>query len=329
MGGLIDSFGRTISYLRLSVIDHCNYRCFYCMPKEATGSERVDLLTVEQTVRLARLFAELGIRKIRLTGGEPLLRRDLPELAGQLSQLPGIEDLSLSTNGHLLERFAEPLHRAGVQRLNISLDSLDPVNFTRITAGGDLRAVLRGIDAALAAQFRPVKLNMVVMKDVNDREIESMFEFALTREVELRFIETMPVGPQGMHSMTHYYPASRIMERLTQHCGADLIPINNGKGAGPARYYRAGTGGFRVGIISAMSQHFCEGCNRVRLTAQGVLVLCLGQENSVSLAAALHEGGTDEEIKGLIRKAIARKPARHDFHNPMNAPLRPMYSLGG
>lgn len=329
MGGLIDSFGRSISYLRLSVIDHCNYRCAYCMPNDAMGSRRADLLGAPDIVRLARLFTELGVSKIRLTGGEPLLRHDLPELAAQIRRLPGLADLSLSTNGHLLDRRAVRLRQAGIQRLNISLDSLDPTTFARITCGGDLIAVRRGIDAALAAGFSPLKLNMVVLQDINDHEIEQMSEFALSHGVELRFIETMPVGHQGARSSSHHYPAGKILERLMRHFGRDLIPLHAGKDAGPARYYRVGSEPLRIGVISALSQHFCDSCNRVRLTAQGDLVLCLGQDNSVPLAQALQTGCTDDEIKHVIRQAIARKPARHDFHNPASAPLRPMYSLGG
>lgn len=311
---LIDSFGRRIEYLRLSVTDRCNYRCFYCMPhKGACFGNSKDFLTNDELARLVRLFAELGVRRARLTGGEPLVRRDLAELTGAIGGLPGIDDLSLSTNGQLLGRYAQPLRRAGVKRVNISLDSLDPAVFARVTRSGDLGVVLHGIDAALAAGMAPVKLNMVVMKGINDREIETMFEFATARGLDLRYIETMPVGPQAGASMACHYPAALILERLRRHAGAGLVPAKGSKGAGPARYYQIGSGPAKVGVISAVSRHFCAGCNRVRLTATGELVFCLGHSDRVSLRELLRRGCPDADLKAAIRAAIARKPRRHDF----------------
>jgi cyclic pyranopterin phosphate synthase len=328
---LIDSFGRRIEYLRVSVTDRCNYRCFYCMPcVGARFGSSEDLLDNDELARLIRLFSELGVRRVRLTGGEPLVRRDLVALAGTIDELPGIEDLSLSTNGHLLERHASSLKQAGVKRINVSLDSLDPAIFARITRGGDVRAVLRGIDAALAAGMKPVKLNMVVMKDVNDHEIESMLEFSVSRGVDLRYIETMPVGPQAGDSMACHYPAHLILERLCRHAGAELIPAKGGKGAGPARYYQIGAGPAKVGVISAVSRHFCAGCNRIRSTAAGELVLCLGRSDRVSLREALRDGCSDETLKTAIRAAIARKPERHNFLAAGGEVVTvPMSALGG
>ncbi|MBI3571709.1 MAG: GTP 3',8-cyclase MoaA [Gammaproteobacteria bacterium] len=311
---LIDSFGRRIEYLRVSVTDRCNYRCFYCMPRTgAYFATPENLLTNDELARLIRLFAELGVRRVRLTGGEPLVRRDLASLAGTISRLPGIDDLSLSTNGHLLERHASSLKQAGVKRVNISLDSLDPEIFARITRGGDVHAVLHGIEAALAVGMAPVKLNMVVMKGINDHEIEPMLDFALARGADLRYIETMPVGPQAAESMARHYPAALILDRLCRHAGAELVPAKGGRGAGPARYYQIGSGPVRVGVISAVSRHFCAGCNRVRLTASGELVLCMGHNDRVSLRAPLRNGSSDEVLQEVIRVAIARKPERHDF----------------
>lgn len=328
---LIDSFGRRIEYLRVSVTERCNYRCFYCMPRAGVRfSTPENLLTGDELVRLIRLFAELGVRRVRLTGGEPLVRRDLVSLVGTIARLRGIDDLSLSTNGHLLERHAASLKQAGVRRINISLDSLDPEVFARITRGGDVRAVLRGIDAALTAGMAPVKLNMVVMRGINDREIESMLAFAVARGVDLRYIETMPVGPQAGDGMACHYPAALVLERLRRHVGAALAPVKGNKGAGPACYYRIGAGPATVGAISAVSRHFCAGCNRVRLTAAGELVLCLGHRDRVSLQEALRDGSSDETLKTMICTAIAHKPRRHNFlsANVETASL-PMSLVGG
>lgn len=328
MQPLTDNFGRRITYLRLSLTDHCNLRCRYCMPEEAHGSGRVGRLTEEETVRLIGLFARLGVDKVRLTGGEPLLRRDLVTLAGAIAALPGVRDLSLSTNALLLEKNAAALAAAGVRRLNISLDSLHADRFADITGGGDLAAVLRGIEAARSAGMTPIKLNMVALNGINDDEITTMAEFAQARGLELRYIETMPVGGQGEWSMRHHLPAEQIMARLQRHFGTDLLPQHEGAG-GPARMYRVGAHGPRIGVISAVSRHFCATCNRVRLTAEGDLVLCLGNENSVSLREPLRAGMNDEALCELIRAAILHKPERHDFNAPQVAPLRPMYALGG
>ncbi len=328
---LVDSFGRRIEYLRVSVTDRCNYRCFYCMPAAGAPCERhEEFLRHEELARLVRIFAELGVRKVRLTGGEPLVRKGIVNLAALIGRIPGIADLSLSTNGHLLERHAAALKAAGVARANISLDSLDPETFARITRGGDLGQVLRGIEAALAAGMTPVKLNMVVLKGVNDHEIEPMLDFALARGAHLRFIETMPVGEAGAQGMEHYYPADAILARVRKKTGAELIPVRGAPGAGPARCYRIGARGATVGVISAVSRHFCEGCNRVRLTARGELVLCLGRDDRVSLGERLRAGACDAEIRNEIAHAIARKPERHGFTDPAGvAPVHFMSAVGG
>jgi cyclic pyranopterin phosphate synthase len=329
---LIDSFGRRIEYLRLSITDRCNYRCFYCMPASGVphGQHR-DFLRHEEFARLVRLFAGFGVRKLRLTGGEPLVRKGLVELVAMLHAIPGIEDLALSTNGHLLVRFAEALRRAGVNRVNISLDSLDADTFARITRGGDLDEVLRGIEAARAAGLDPVKLNMVVLRGVNDHEIEPMFDFARKRGVQLRFIETMPVGPSGRRGMDHsFYPAEEILERVRHHAGSALVPVKPKPGAGPARCYRVGAEATTVGVISAVSQHFCAGCNRVRLTARGELVLCLGRDDRVALGERLRAGASDAELRDEIVAAVARKPERHGFREPAGgAPVHMMSAVGG
>lgn len=328
---LIDSFGRRIEYLRVSVTDRCNYRCFYCMPRAgARFANAENLLDNDELARLIRLFSDLGVRRVRLTGGEPLVHRGIVDLAGLIGRVPGITDLSLSTNGHLLERHAVALKAAGVARVNISLDSLDPEAFARITRGGDLGHVLRGIEAALTAGMAPVKLNMVVLKGINDREIEPMLDFALARDAHLRFIEIMPVGEAGVQGMEHYYPADAILARVRKKAGAEFIPIKGATGAGPARCYRIGAGPATVGIISAISRHFCEGCNRVRLTATGELVLCLGRNDRVSLREALRGGCSDEALKTIIRAAVRNKPEKHDFQKSGGEIVAiPISALGG
>jgi len=328
MTELRDSFGRRVEYLRLSVTDRCNYRCFYCMPELGFVPEpRANMLRSEELVRLVGLFAGLGVSKVRLTGGEPLLRRNLTELAATIAALPGIDDLSLTTNGDLLGRFAPALKSAGVGRVNVSLDSLDAARFAEITRGGKLDHVLDGIDAALTHGLTPVKLNMVVMAGVNDAEIEAMVDYALDRGLNLRFIETMPVGINGAGTMSRYYPAEKILARVQAHCGGDLEPVSGMRGGGPASYYRVGGG--TVGVISAISRHFCADCNRVRLTAKGDLVLCLGQEGAVPLGAELRAGADDAALLAAIHAGIERKPQGHDFLAGSAAAAVPMIVTGG
>jgi len=331
MSRLIDPFQRTIRYLRVSVTDRCNYRCFYCMPSQDMEWEaRSEFLTFEELTRVIRLFTELGVDKVRITGGEPLVRRGILDFVRQLKALEGLKDLSLSTNAHLLAEHAQALREAGVGRVNISLDSLKPEVFRRITRNGDLDAVIAGIDAALAAGMHPVKLNMVVMRGLNDGEIEAMLDFALARGADLRYIETMPVGRAGIEGTDHFMPAVEILARLKHHLGSELTPTTQSRGAGPARYYELANGRARVGVISALSRHFCDDCNRVRLTAKGDLVLCLGQEDRVSLRDGLRSGLDDDAMKALIRDAIARKPRSHDFNEDKHrVALRHMSSLGG
>ena len=328
---LIDPFGRRIDYIRVSVTDRCNYRCFYCMPPEGIkGGKQSEFLTYEEMTRIIRLFSELGVRKVRFTGGEPLVRRNVINLIEQVGTLQGLTDLSLSTNAHLLGKHARALKEAGLDRVNISIDSLDPEIFSKITRGGDLDVVIKGIDAALEADLRPVKLNMVVMKGINDHEIEAMLDFVHGRGANLRFIETMPIGSSGQESVAHYYAAEHILERVRNHYGAELIPVKGDTGAGPAKYYKTADGMMQVGIITAMSQHFCEGCNRVRLGSKGELLLCLGQNDSVSLRDPLRDGYSDEEMKQFIRAAIDKKPERHNFLEEDNAAvMHNMSSLGG
>lgn len=327
---LTDRFGRRIEYLRVSVTDRCNYRCFYCMPDE--GAPCIDseaVLSESELARVVRLFGELGVRRVRLTGGEPLVRRSLDAIVRRLRNETAVSDLSLTTNGHLLDRHAHDLRGAGLGRVNISLDTLNPKTFARITGRNALGRVIAGIDAALDAGLAPVRLNTVVMRGVNDGEIETLLDFAVDRGVQLRFIETMPVGAAGSASVRQHMPAEAVLRRLRAHCGEDLIPVTTDKGAGPARYYQLGPGPVRVGVISAVSQHFCDACNRVRLTASGDLVLCLGQEHAVPIGRLLRSGESDAGVKQATVTGIGRKPWSHQFGAASESVLRPMNVTGG
>lgn len=330
--GLTDAFGRTIRYLRLSVTDRCNFRCHYCRPPHGLDlAEPEELLTIEELIRLGRIFTQLGIGKIRITGGEPLLRRNLVKLVQALHAMPGLVDLSLSTNASGLVELARPLKQAGVQRLNISLDSLQPSTFAEITRGGDVHEVLAGIDAAIDAGFHPVKVNMVVMGSINDTEIPDMVSYARRKGLILRFIETMPVGPSGESAMGSFVPMEGILGRIRERFPGEMLPTGQpSAGAGPARYFRVAGIGADVGIISALSQHFCETCNRVRLSSRGALVLCLGQSDRVELRGLLRSGMGDEAIKRVIKEAVERKPKRHGFdqQRPEKVEHR-MVALGG
>lgn len=327
---LIDRFGRRIEYLRVSLTQRCNYRCFYCMPGDGRARDgQGALLTDDELVRLVANFSQLGVHKVRLTGGEPLLRRNLPDLIARLHGEAEIHELSLSTNGHLLAAQAHELAGAGLHRVNISLDSLNPVTFARITRTSALHRVLRGVSVAQDAGLSPIKINMVVIKGVNDGEIEEMLDFALDMGLELRFIETMPIGSAGIDGMRHFYPQEDILRRLRAYGDGAMIQAA-ARGSGPARYYRFRDSGAKVGIISATSQHFCATCNRVRLTADGDLALCLGNEGRLSLRKVIRGGRSDRELKRIIRNAIDLKPERHHFNErPEETVLVRMNVLGG
>ena len=323
---LIDPFGRKIEYVRLSVTDRCNLRCFYCLPKGFKGFENKERrLTVGEIERVMRAFVELGVIRARITGGEPLVRKDLPTLADHLSALPGLEDLFLSTNATLLATQAVALRRAGVTRLNVSLDSLKPERFTRIT-GGCLEQVLEGLMAAKDAGFYPIKINMVALKGINDDEFEDMVEFCLTHGFTLRLIETMPMGSTGRDASRHYLDLCTIKQSLARKF--DLVPSVM-PGGGPARYYRVKGVDLRIGFITPISQHFCETCNRVRLSVDGMLYMCLGQDHCYELRPLLRQGISDAELRAAIVEAIARKPARHKFREKPEHVVRFMSMTGG
>ncbi|TNF37463.1 MAG: GTP 3',8-cyclase MoaA [Gammaproteobacteria bacterium] len=326
MNQLIDQFGRKIEYVRVSVTDRCDLRCGYCMPKQFRDfHEPEDWLSFDELERVVAAFTRLGTRRIRLTGGEPLVRKNLDQLATRLSSLPGLDDLSLSTNATRLARHAEALHRAGIRRINASLDSLDADTFKQLT-GGKLEKVLDGLMAAKAVGFHPIKINMVLMKDVNDHEVEAMVEFCIEHNFTLRFIETMPVGDMGRDATRHYINLQDIKQRLAQRF--DLIP-GVMPGGGPARYMQVANTNINIGFITPLSQHFCETCNRVRLSVDGTIYTCLGQEHNFELRPLLRAGISDSELEQAIITAINLKPERHEFNEKPEKVLRFMSYTGG
>jgi GTP 3',8-cyclase len=328
---LVDSFGRTIRYLRVSITDRCNLNCDYCrLEGQPILPNNHLLLTLEEIGRLVRIFTELGVEHVRLTGGEPLLRKNILHLIKDLGALPHLKELSLSTNALLLARYAEKIKEYGVDRVNISLDTLNPETFTTLTRGGKLEGVLEGISAAVAAGLQPVKINMVVMKGINDSEIPDMVAYAGRHDLRLRFIETMPIGEAGKGISERYIPAEEILQRVTSRFGSELIPVHQPRGSGPARYYKIAGTDAEVGIISARSQHFCDTCNRMRLTSSGQLVLCLGREDRMDLRQAIKAGASDDQLIQQIREAVQLKPESHQFdQDESHGETHPMSALGG
>jgi len=313
---LVDRQRRTIEYLRVSVTDRCNYRCTYCIPESGLEHlEREDVLSVDELARLVTCFARLGVRRLRLTGGEPTVRGDLPALAARLRAVPGVEDLALSTNGHRLGELAPALRAAGVDRLNVSVDSLSPERFTRITRGGSLARVRAGIEAARAAGFTSIKINAVAVRGFNDDEIGSLCAFAWERGLLPRFIEQMPMADGALYVPGTFMSAREIREAVAAATGgARILPLPPARevGAGPARYFSVDGDARRFGIISAITEHFCDTCNRVRLAASGALHTCLGHDDATDLRAVLRARGDDAVIE-TIRAAVEAKRDGHAF----------------
>ena len=323
---LQDRFGRSIDYVRLSVTDRCDLRCSYCMPKGFRGFEEPkDWLTFDEIERLLGIFVRLGTRRVRLTGGEPLLRRNLPELAQKLSALPGLDDLSLSTNATQLGKHAVALRAAGVDRINVSLDSLDRACMEQITGRDSLQAILDGLVAGKAAGFDPIKINMVAMRGINDGQIEAMAAFCIEQQFILRLIEAMPMGSTGRNAS--YMPLAPVRERLAARF--DLVPQALELGGGPARYLATRDGRSSIGFSPPMSQHFCATCNRVRLSVDGTLYLCLGQEQQFAFRPLLRDGASDAELEAALRAAIELKPQQHDFNTQPDKIVRFMAQTGG
>ncbi len=323
----VDPFGRRIDYVRLSVTDRCDLRCFYCMPKGYKEFEEPsDWLTFGEIERVIGAFASLGIDKVRITGGEPLVRKNLPELTHRLSKVSGVEDMSLSTNAVKLAKFAQPLYDSGVQRLNVSLDTVNSEKFTEITGGGKLSKVIDGLMAAKDAGFDPIKINMVMMRGVNDDDVFEMIEFCSEHGFILRMIETMPMGSTGKEASQRYIPLDEIKDRISERY--ELLPAVQ-RGAGPARYLSIPEKNLKIGLITPISQHFCESCNRVRLGVNGTLYLCLGQEHQYPLREYLREGVSDVELQQHLIKALALKPEKHEFNEKPDNVIRVMSVTGG
>lgn len=323
---LIDRFGRHVTYLRLSVTDKCDLRCTYCMPKGFSGFEEPEnWLRFDEIQRVVAAFARLGTSRLRLTGGEPLLRKNLPDLVRLLSPLPGLRDISLSTNATQLRKHAHSLYAAGVRRINVSLDSLDRGCMEKITGRDSLAHIMEGLQAGKQAGFAPIKLNMVVMRGVNEHEVMRMAEFCFREGFILRLIEVMPMGATGRNSQ--YMEVRTLREQLIAEFG--LVPAAEELGGGPARYWSLPDGSGAIGFISPISQHFCATCNRVRMAVDGTLYMCLGQEEKLALRPHLRAGISDEGLEQLIRQAIELKPERHEFNTQQHKIIRFMSQTGG
>ncbi|MCW8957063.1 MAG: GTP 3',8-cyclase MoaA [Gammaproteobacteria bacterium] len=322
---LLDPYNRVIKYLRLSVTDRCDLRCSYCIPKGFRGFKRPPhWLDFDEIERLLQVMSQLGLQRVRLTGGEPLLRKGLADLAARISAIEGIDDLSLSTNATQLNAQADALYASGIRRINVSLDSLDRQRFARITGRDTLHVVLDGLQQARAIGFEPIKINMVVMKDVNDMEVDSMVGFCMHNNFVLRMIEVMPMGDTGRQSQ--FVDLQPIARRLQTAFGLveGIVP-----GGGPARYLQSADGRFSLGFITPLSQHFCATCNRVRLAVDGTLYLCLGQEDKYEFRDLLRKGVSDAVLTDAVLEAIAHKPERHEFREQPAKILRFMNMTGG
>jgi len=309
---MVDPFGRHVTYLRVSVTDRCDFRCVYCMAEDMTFLPKSQVLTLEDLDRLCSAFIRRGVRKLRLTGGEPLVRRDIMSLfraLGRHLDSGALEELTLTTNGSQLERFAKELADCGVRRVNVSVDTLDAEKFHTITRRGNLDKVLAGIDAALDAGLQ-VKLNAVALRGINEDELTSMVEWCGRKDLDLTLIETMPLGEIEEDRTDRYLPLSLVRTRLAQDWTLEDIDYRTG---GPARYVRVKETGKRLGFITPLSHNFCESCNRVRLTCTGMLYMCLGQEDSADLRRVMRASSDDAVLDTAIDEAIARKPKGHDF----------------
>lgn len=326
---LIDKFGRHVDYIRLSVTDRCDFRCVYCMTEDMTFLPRNQILSLEELLQVARAFTELGVKKIRLTGGEPLVRKEVMSLIERLGALPGLEELLITTNGAQLDKYAAPLKAAGVSRINISLDSLDADRFKRITRVGKLEKVLAGIDAAKAAGFDRIRLNSVIMHGYNDDEVIALADYAINQDIDIAFIEEMPLGEASDHlredtTCSNDWVRSVLEEKYQLLNSAE-------KTAGPSRYAQVIGRKSRIGFISPVTHNFCEDCNRVRVTVEGRLLLCLGNEHSVDLREILRDKQRGhEDLKQLIIAAMDLKPERHYFYDKDHVqPVRLMNMTGG
>ena len=310
---MIDPFGRDISYLRVSVTDRCDFRCTYCMSEDMTFLPKKDVLSLEELERLCGVFVKLGVKKLRLTGGEPLVRKNIMSLIRNLGQhidTGDLEELTLTTNGTQLHKYAEELFDCGVKRVNVSIDTLDPEKFTEITRWGKLENVLRGIEAAANSGLK-IKLNAVALRGTNDKELPNMVRWAGEQGFDITIIEVMPMGDIGAENrVSQYLPLSMVRSSLSEHFTLRDIDYKTG---GPARYVEVEETGTKIGFITPLTHNFCESCNRVRLTCTGTLYMCLGQEDAADLKTPLRNSEGDNALITAIREAISRKPKGHDF----------------
>lgn len=329
VGPLQDQFDRRIDYMRISVTDRCNLRCIYCMPSEGVRFiEHREILNYEEILRIVRIASRLGISKIRITGGEPLVRRDIIKLIASLSEIPGIEDISLTTNGVLLKVYAEDLFKAGLHRINVSLDSLDPAKYERITKGNHLSDVWEGIDKAGKIGLNPVKINNVPIRGFNDDEILDFAMLTIKNPIGVRFIEFMPIGAKDIWDEKKYISTDEVKERI--RVLGELIPVTTERQAGPAESYRLPDAKGVIGFISPLTNHFCSSCNRLRLTAEGKLRPCLFSESEIDLKNPMRDGCDDDEIERLLYLAISVKPKGHRLGQRMPCQfLRTMSKIGG
>ena len=326
----IDSYQRRIDYLRISITDRCNLRCIYCMPEDGVAKvSHTHILSYEELLRLARVAIDMGISNVRITGGEPLVRHDALYLCENIARLPGLKSLTLTTNALLLSRYADDLFRAGIKRINISLDTLKPEKYAKITRKDGFHEVWRGIERALEVGFHPIKLNAVVMRSVNDDELEDLARLTYRYPFHVRFIEFMPFGSEPAGADQHFLSADEILARL-QQLGA-LNPVSSENSNGPARHYKLPGSMGKIGIISPITNHFCASCNRLRLTADGKLRTCLFAAQEIDLRTPLRQGCSDSELACILRTAIANKPERHPLkpHLLRKCINRPMVAIGG
>lgn len=326
---LIDSFGRQVDYIRLSITDRCDFRCQYCMSEDMTFLPRDEVLSLEECARLVKVFVRLGVSKVRITGGEPLVRKNALWLFEEIGQLPGLDECVLTTNGSQLDKYAQALKQAGVKRINISIDSLQADRFRQITRIGDLSKVRNGLEAAIAAGFENIKLNCVLMRGINDDEAIDLVRFAIQKQIDLSFIEEMPLGEVNHTRANSFISNTETLDMLKQHISLTPSTLNTG---GPARYWQVDGHATRIGFISPHSHNFCESCNRVRITCKGELYLCLGQEHKVELMPLLRAYPNDDQpLIEAIHQGMRIKPQGHDFDLARAAPavVRFMSHTGG
>ena len=331
MDALIDGHNRRINYLRISITDRCNLRCQYCMPKEGISQfGHSEILSYEESLRIAELAVIKGVNKVRITGGEPLIRRDAVRFISRLSQLQGLEDLSLTTNGILLAEFAPALRQAGLKRVNISMDSLLPEKYRQITRGGELSRVWAGMEAARAAGISPIKINVVAIAGFNDQEVLNFARLTLQNPFQVRFIEFMPIGLLSQWQPEQFLSSEEIKRRIETH--HSLIPVTGNKNGndGPARLFKFPEAAGEIGFISPISDHFCNTCNRLRLTADGKLKTCLFSDEEFDIKSLLRSGSNDEELERKLSEVISTKPLRHGFTGSgIKRCHRPMVKIGG